>query len=83
MYYVAKNHYASQNSVGYGNAWYVIAFATKKARDAHVINSDDMATRPISSKQLKMYSAAPGKVSYYDAGGVFWQHMGNGDFCAR
>lgn len=80
MFYAAKNHQSSETSVGFSNTWYVVGFEAKKMRDAHVANSDDMATKCINSKDVIKYGYNVGKLSYYDANGHYHQYMGNGEF---
>lgn len=80
MFYAAKNHYASPTSVGFFNTWYVIGFANRACRDAHVSNSVDMATRPIKANQIKKYGGKPKRINFYDKHGKYHIHMGNGEF---
>lgn len=55
MYYAAKNHYSTETSVGFSNTWYVLGFAKRAMRDAHVKAATDMATRAIKAKEITTY----------------------------
>lgn len=80
MFYVAENHYSSETSIGFANTWYVVGFATRAARDAHVAQAKDMATRAIKAAEIRLYGGKPGQVSHYDAQGHYWQHTGGCEF---
>ena len=55
MYYAACNHYATDASVGFANTWYVLSFETKSELDAFVSSAEDMATRAIKRREIKLY----------------------------
>ena len=54
-FYAAKNTYATNTNIGFVNTWYVAKFATKAQRDAHVEWATDLATKAISSKEIRKY----------------------------
>ena len=80
MYYAAVNSYATETSIGFANTWGVLGFATKAMRDAYVKRATDLATKPITSRELRDYDARTGEVSYYDTTGRLHIHMGRGEF---
>lgn len=55
MHFAAINTHASETSIGFANTWGVLAFETKKARDAYVDASTDMATRAITRSEIGKY----------------------------
>lgn len=81
MYYAAKNSYSNETSIGFWNTWYVVGFATKAARDAHVKKCPELATRAIKSNEIKKYDGKQGQIGYFDKNNTFFQHMGHGEFC--
>lgn len=80
MYYVAINNYSTETSIGFYNTWYVLGFATKSARDAHVQNCPKLATKAIKASEIKKYGGKHGQNNYIDLDGNFFQHMGRGNF---
>ena len=80
MYYAAINSYSTVTSVGFNNTWSVIGFATKATRDAYVMAATDLATRQISSAEIKKYGGKRGEITHYDASGVKQTHMQRGEF---
>ena len=66
MYYAAKNRYASETNIGFCNTWYVVAFPTCAARNEHVQESNDRATKAIFASDYRRYGAVPGKVNFAD-----------------
>jgi len=55
QYYAADNHYGNESSIGFANTWYVLAFASKAARDDFVDGSDKASTRAIKASEIKQY----------------------------
>jgi hypothetical protein len=55
MYYAACNHYATDTSVGFANTWYIRSFETKAKRNDFVSSAEDMATRAIKRREIKLY----------------------------
>ena len=80
MFYAAINSRATETSVGFANTWGVLGFATKVMRDAYVERATDLATKAITSKEVRGYDARLGQVCYYDATGRLHSHMGHGEF---
>ena len=56
MFYAATNSYASSVSMGFDNTWSVLAFNSKKSRDAFVDNASDMATKAIKRDRATYYA---------------------------
>jgi hypothetical protein len=83
MYYAAKNNYANETSVGFSNKWYVIGFATKLQRDAHVQCASDMATKSISCKDVSKFGGKLKEISFFDKHGTFHDHVGDSRFVSR
>lgn len=68
MYYAADNFYASPTTVGFANTWFVSGFATRAARDAYVADSDGMAARAITRRELRKYAERDTIPHGFDAG---------------
>lgn len=69
MFYAAKNYYSSPTSVGFANTWYVVGFADRAARDAHVADCFDMATQPIKATQISQFGGKPKNIGVFDSNG--------------
>ena len=80
MYYAAINHYGTDTSAGFANTWSVIGFERRQMRDQYVSQSADMATRPITRRDMHTYGGKAGRVSYYDSNGHLYVHVGDGEF---
>lgn len=80
MFYAAVNSYATETSIGFSNTWGVLGFATRQMRDAYVQQAKDLATKAITSSEIRTYNAKPGQVSYYDADGNLQTHTQAGQF---
>lgn len=80
MFYAAVNSYATETSMGFANTWGVLGFATSQMRDAYVQSAKDMATKAITSKEVRTYGGKLGQVSYYDADGNLQAHIQAGQF---
>ena len=59
MYYAAQNAYGSETSIGFSNTWYVLAFRSKKCRDAYVLKSDRLDVRPCKRDEITGYVGRP------------------------
>ena len=81
MFYIVKNSYSTPTSIGFSNTWYVVGFPSRAARDAHVFECPNLATKAIRASEIRKYGGSPKKVNYFDADGQYWIHMGHGEFC--
>lgn len=59
MFYAVNNRYSTETDLGFYNTWFVLAFDTKKNRDAYVENSKCLAVRAIKKSEIKDYVPAP------------------------
>lgn len=56
-FYAATNNHANTYSVGFANTWFVMAFGSRKARDAFVAAATDRATRAITKREITRYAS--------------------------
>jgi len=61
MYYAAVNAYGSETSPGFANTWDVVAFNTKRDRDAYC-DTDNQGVVPVTRKKARIYSRSVTKV---------------------
>ena len=54
-FFAAVNGYASETDIGFANTWGVLAFDSRKARDAFVDNDMHLATRAIARSEIARY----------------------------
>ena len=80
MFYAAVNSHATETSIGFSNTWGVLGFATRQMRDAYVKHAKDLATKAITSNEIRTYGGKPGQVSFYDADGNLQSHTQAGEF---
>ena len=83
MFYIAKNSYSNPTSIGFSNTWYVVGFPSRAARDTHVFECPNLATKAITASEIRKYGGSPKKVNYFDANGQYYIHMGQGEFCKQ
>ena len=74
MFYVAKNCYSTESSIGFCNTWYVVGFKAKKDRETHFQSCPQLATRKIAANEIKKYGGVRGQISFYDADGNYHQY---------
>ncbi len=59
-YYSAHNLWANETSIGFANTWYILAWESRKARDAHVKERcRDPASRAIKRDDIGKYIHRP------------------------
>jgi len=80
MFYIAKNSYSNPTNIGFSNTWFVVGFTSRVARDAYVFKCPNLATKAITASEIRKYGGSPKKVSYFDANGQYYIHMGQGEF---
>lgn len=58
-YYAANNDYTfdADSLVGFAHTWYVLAFATKRARDQYVLQAPGLSAHAITRKEVPKYVA--------------------------
>lgn len=59
MKFAANNTYSYENSLGFSNTWYVLAFEDAESRDAYVNSCTELAARAITKAEIRKYVDRP------------------------
>lgn len=66
MFYAAINTHSNESSMGFHRTWSVIGFQTKANRDKHVKDSNCLATKAITAKQVSKYGGKIGEIHLHE-----------------